>query len=156
MAKKTLADVTVKKPETFSVEKLKSLQEARVAGFLRSPVSKKQIIAFTFVEFCKEFEQLIQGGYTCNRELPSLTSPFIVYMNVPAHLLEQEIERVKEEVEAEYRADLSRQVEEARQALVQQRLAFFEEKERKAEEEKKAKLLAELEQEAADLFKHST
>lgn len=153
---KTITDITVKRPEQFDANKLAEMQEARVAGYLRSPISKKQITAFTFIEFMNQYDELVSEGYARDTESATLfTNPFVCYLHQPLHLLETEIERIKSEVEAEYRADLAKQVENARAALIQQRLAFFEEQEKKKEEEKKAKLLRELEKEATDLFKHS-
>lgn len=152
---KTLTNVTVKNPERFDTGKLASLQEARIKGFLNSPLSKTQVISSTFPGFLQEYDALVAQGYERDTTMTIFVAPYIAYLKPPAHLLEEEIQRLKAEVEAAYKADLARQVEEARSALIAQRLAFHEEQERKKEEAKRQKLMAELEQEAADLFKHS-
>lgn len=76
-------------------------------------------------------------------------------MKKPEKLLKAELQKIKDDTEVEYKDRIAASVEASRKALVAQRIAFFEAEEKKKEEERKAALLAELEAEAADLFKHS-
>ncbi|MNE99779.1 hypothetical protein D3C80_1985040 [compost metagenome] len=74
------------------------------------------------------------------------------HMKKPSQIVHADLEALDEEVKQRYIADLELQREEYKQLLTQQLLQAADLKEQKKEDDRKAKLLKEIEKEVSDTF----
>lgn len=146
-------EVTVKTPTQFNVEELKSLQDAACKQWLAAPGNTTFLITeSSFMIACQRIVELIQQGYEHVSHGHHLTMPYLIPFKKKQEEIDKELENVKKEVEERYKAKIVTEVEQAKANLIAQRRATLERKEREKAEQKEQKLLAELEQEASELF----
>lgn len=145
--------ITVKTPSTFDPQELLARQDQAVTDYLNLPnITIFTIKAEILFQALDLLEQKLQEGYLRAREATHQSHPFVIPMFKKQEEVEEELNVIRQQVEADYRAEIAAQVDEAKQNLIIQRKAAIQrqedEKQRKADE----KLQKELEKEAADLF----
>lgn len=138
----------------FDAQVLKQRQDARHNQYNLTSESfgvARGAIAFEFLENVLE---LSSKGYVLSDKYPIITAPmsYSAYMRKPESIQTADLEALDEEEKQKYIADLELQREEYKQLLTQQLLQAADLKEKKKEEERKAKLLKEIEKEVADTF----
>ncbi|WLH05727.1 hypothetical protein [Pseudomonas lurida] len=97
---------------------------------------------------------LAEQGYELSSKYPVTTDPmsYAAYMRKPDAIQQVDLEALDELVKQEYVAWLESEHQKYRELLTAQLLQAAEFKEKKKEEERKAKLLKEVEQEVSDAF----
>jgi hypothetical protein len=105
-------------------------------------------------EFLANVINLANQGYELSDKYPVATSAmsYHAHMKKPSHVVQADLEALDEEVKQKYITDLELQREEYKQLLTQQLLQAADLKEKKKEDDRKAKLLKEIEKEVADTF----
>lgn len=98
--------------------------------------------------------KLAEQGYELNSKYPVTTDPmsYTAYMRKPDAIQQVDLEALNELVKQEYIADLEREHQKYKDLLTAQLLQAAELKVKKKEEERKAKLLKEVEKEVANAF----
>ncbi|MGP0171656.1 hypothetical protein ACSVIJ_07210 [Pseudomonas sp. NCHU5208] len=146
-------ECTVKTPSQFNAEELARMQDVACKQWLAAPGNTTFAITETsFMIACQRIVELIQQGYEHVSHGHHLTMPYLIPFKKKQEEIDKELEKVKKEVEESYKAKIMKEVEDAKANLIAQRKAHHERKEKEKAEQKEQKLLAELEQEAAELF----
>jgi hypothetical protein len=98
--------------------------------------------------------KLAKQGYELSSKYPVTTDPmsYAAYMRKPDAIQQVDLEALDEQVKLEYIADLECEHQKYKDLLTAQLLQAAEVKEKKKEEERKAKLLKEVEKEVANAF----
>lgn len=153
---KTIIDnkeCTVKMPTQFNAEELKRLQDVATQEWLNAPGHTTFVITEEyFIDACRKMADLLKQGYEHDTNGRHLSHPFVIPFKKKEEEIQAELENVKANVKTRYENRIRGEVEEAKAKLIAQRKANHERKEREKAEQKEQKLLAELEQEAAELF----
>ncbi|VVM64976.1 hypothetical protein PS645_01471 [Pseudomonas fluorescens] len=105
-------------------------------------------------EFLTNVIKLAGQGYDLSNNYPVTTDPmsYQAYMRKPDAIQQADLEALDAKMKLDYIADLELEREDYRVKLTAQLLQTAELKERKKEEEKRAKLLKEIEKEVNDAF----
>lgn len=157
MSKTTIdgKEVTVRTPATFDPQELKARQDQAVIDYLNLPnITIFTIKAEILFQALDLLEQKLQEGYQRAREATHQSHPFVIPMFKKQEEVEEELNTIRQQVEAEYRAEIAAQVDEAKQNLILQRKAAIQRTEQEKQRKIDEKLQRELEKEAADLFDH--
>ncbi|MDR6581635.1 hypothetical protein [Pseudomonas extremaustralis] len=104
--------------------------------------------------FLKNVIKLAEQGYELSSKYPVTTDPmsYAAYMRKPEEIAKADLKELDELVKQEYIADLEREHQKYKDLLTAQLLQAAELKDKKKEEERKAKLLKEVEKEVANAF----
>jgi len=108
-------------------------------------------IAFEFLENVVE---LANKGYILSNAYPVIAAPmsYSTYMRKPENVILEDLEALDAQVKLEYVAWLESERESYKQQLTAQLLKTAQEKERKREEDKRAKLLSDIQKEVDATF----
>jgi len=148
-------EVTVKMPAAFNALELKARQDQAVTDYLNLPnITLFTIKAEILFQALDLLEQKLQEGYQRAREANHQSHPFVIPMFKKPEEVEAELNTVRQQVEADYRAEIAAQVDEAKHNLIAQRKAAIQRAEQEKQRKIDEKLQKELEKEAADLFDH--
>lgn len=133
---------------------LKQRQSARHNQYHLTSESHGMARGAIALEFLANVIELANQGYELSNKYPCTTAPmsYSAYMRKPDAIQTADLVALDEEVKQQYIVDLEREREEYKVRLTAQLLQAAELKEQKKEEEKKAKLLKEIEKEVADAF----
>jgi len=144
----------VQQPMVFSPEVLAERQAKAIERYKGSHAACQQIDEPILIRYTEKVIELISQGYTFNTKLPcrSGNHSYSAYFNKPEQLQEEEIEALKLEVEAKYKAEIEAHNEAQIELLTIQLAAQEEAKEKKKQEEKEAKRLADARKEAEAFF----
>ncbi|MEX5447472.1 hypothetical protein [Stutzerimonas stutzeri] len=144
----------VQQPMTFSPEVLAERQAKAIERYKGSHAASQQVDEPILIRYTEKVIDLISQGYTFNTKLPcrSGSNFYSAYFNKPEQLQEEEIEALKLEVEAKYKAEIEAHNEAQIELLTIQLAAQEEAKEKKKQEEKEAKRLADARKEAEAFF----
>lgn len=105
-------------------------------------------------EFLANVIELANQGYELSNKYPITSTPmsYSAYMRKPDAIATADLEALNEEVKQQYIADLERDREDFKLKLIAQRLQAAKLREQKKEDDKRAKLLADIEKEVNDTF----
>ena len=144
----------VQQPMTFSPEVLAERQTKAIERYKGSHASCQAVDEPILLLYTKKVVELVAAGYTLNEKLPCRSGPNVnaAYFTKPAAMQEQEIEAIKLEVEAKYKAEIEAFNAEQESILAEQLYQAQVAKERKAAEEKEHKAREAAKKEAADYF----
>lgn len=144
----------VQQPMTFSPEVLAERQTKAIERYKGSHASCQAVDEPVLLLYTKKVVELVAAGYTLNEKLPCRSGPNVnaAYFTKPAAMQEQEIEAIKLEVEAKYKAEIEAFNAEQESILAEQLYQAQVAKERKAAEEKEHKAREAAKKEAADYF----
>lgn len=144
----------VQQPMTFSPEVLAERQAKAIERYKGSHAASQQVDEPILIRYTEKVIDLISQGYTFNTKLPcrSGSNFYSAYFSKPAELQEEEIQAMKLEVEAKYKAEIEAHNEAQIELLTIQLAAQEEAKEKKKQEEKEAKRLADARKEAEAFF----
>ena len=104
--------------------------------------------------FLAKVVEMSAEGYVLTPNYPISTSPadYSVFMVKPDHIQAADLIAIDAKVKQEYIEKLEREREDFKLKLIAQRLQAAELKEKKREDDKRAKLLADIEKEVNDMF----
>lgn len=144
----------VQQPMTFSPEVLAERQAKAIERYKGSHAACHHVDEPILLLYTKKVIELVAAGYSLNEKLPcrSGNHSYSAYFNKPEQLQEEEIEALKLEVEAKYKAEIEAHNEAQIELLTIQLAAQEEAKEKKKQEEKEAKRLADARKEAEAFF----
>lgn len=144
----------VQQPMTFSPEVLAERQAKAIERYKGSHAACHHIDEQILPRYTEKVIELVAAGYSLNEKLPcrSGNHSYSAYFNKPEQLQEEEIEALKLEVEAKYKAEIEAHNEAQIELLTIQLAAQEEAKEKKKQEEKEAKRLADARKEAEAFF----
>lgn len=146
-------EVTVKTPSQFNAEELKSLQDVACEQWLAAPGSKTfTIVETSFMRICQRMAELIKQGYEHDTHGYHSINPFVIPLIKKQEEIDKDLETIRANVKSKYENKIRDEVEQAKAKLIAQRKATIERKEKEKQEKIEQKLLADLEQEAAELF----
>lgn len=105
-------------------------------------------------EFLTNVIELSNQGYELSNRFPITSTPlsYSAYMRKPDAIQADDLEAIDEEVKQTYIADLEREREDFKLKLTAQLLQAAKLREQKKEDDKRAKLLADIEKEVNDVF----
>ncbi len=144
----------VQQPRILDQGELDARIEKAIERYKGSHAACQQVDEPILIRYTEKVIELISQGYTFNTKLPCRSGPnsYSAYFNKPEHLQEEEIEALKLEVEAKYKAEIEAHNEAQIELLTIQLAAQEEAKEKKKQEEKEAKRLADARKEAEAFF----
>ena len=144
----------VQQPMVFSPEVLAERQAKAIERYKGSHAACQAVDEPILIRYTEKVIELVAAGYSLNEKLPcrSGTHSYSAYFNKPEQLQEEEIEALKLEVEAKYKAEIEAHNEAQIELLTIQLAAQEEAKEKKKQEEKEAKRLADARKEAEAFF----
>ena len=146
-------EVTVKQPTPFNAEELARMQDAACQQWLAAPGSQTfTIVETSFMQICQRMASLIKDGYEHDTHGYHSINPFVIPFVKKQEEIDKDLEEVKANVKMKYENRIRDEVEQAKTNLIAQRRATLERKEREKQEKAEQKLMAELEQEASELF----
>ncbi len=146
-------EVTVKTPSQFDANELKRLQDIACQQWSVAPGNTTFLVTeSSFMIACQRIVELTQKGYEHLTHGHHRTDPYLIPFKKGQEEIDKELEKVKQDVEDRYKAKIMQEVEQAKANLIAQRKATIERKEREKVEKAEQKLMAELEQEASELF----
>lgn len=139
---------------TYDEQALQQRQAARRNQYYSTSESHGVARGTIPFEFLANVIELVNQGYELSNKYPIMSTPmsYSAYMRKPDAIATADLEALNEEVKKTYIADLERDREDFKLKLIAQRLQAAELKERKKQEEKQAKLLADIEKEVNDVF----
>ena len=138
----------------FDEQILKQRQAARHHQYYSTSESHSAARGAIPFEFLTSVIELANLGYELSNKYPITSTPmsYSAYMRKPDAIQTDDLEALSEEVKQTYIADLEREREDFKLKLIAQRLQAAELKEKKREDDKRAKLLADIEKEVNDVF----
>lgn len=144
----------VQQPMTFSPEVLAERQAKAIERYKGSHAACQHVDEPILIRYTEKVIELVAAGYSLNEKLPcrSGTHSYTAYFSKPAAMQEADIEALKLEVEAKYKAEIEAHNEAQIELLTIQLAAQEEAKEKKKQEEKEAKRLADARKEAEAFF----
>lgn len=144
----------VQQPRQLDKGELDARIEKAIERYKGSHASCQAVDEPILLLYTKKVIELLADGYSLNEKLPcrSGNHSYSAYFNKPEKLQEEEIEALKLEVEAKYKAEIEAHNEAQIELLTIQLAAQEEAKEKKKQEEKEAKRLADARKEAEAFF----
>ncbi len=144
----------VQQPRILDQGELDARIEKAIERYKGSHAACQQVDEPILIRYTEKVIELISQGYTFNTKLPCRSGPNVYagYFSKPAELQEEEIQAMKLEVEAKYKAEIEAHNEAQIELLTIQLAAQEEAKEKKKQEEKEAKRLADARKEAEAFF----
>jgi len=144
----------VQQPRQLDQGELDARIEKAIERYKGSHAACQQVDEPILIRYTEKVIELISQGYTFNTKLPcrSGSNFYSAYFSKPAELQEEEIQAMKLEVEAKYKAEIEAHNEAQIELLTIQLAAQEEAKEKKKQEEKEAKRLADARKEAEAFF----
>jgi len=144
----------VQQPRILDQGELDARIEKAIERYKGSHASCQQVDEPILIRYTEKVIELISQGYTFNTKLPCRSGPNVnaAYFNKPEQLQEEEIEALKLEVEAKYKAEIEAFNSEQESILAEQLYQAQVAKERKAAEEKEHKAREAAKKEAAEYF----
>ncbi|MDH1588712.1 hypothetical protein [Stutzerimonas stutzeri] len=144
----------VQQPRILDQGELDARIEKAIDRYKGSHAACQQVDEPILIRYTEKVIELISQGYTFNTKLPCRSGPNVYagYFNKPESLQVQEIEALKLEVEAKYKAEIEAFNAEQESILAEQLYQAQVAKERKAAEEKERKAREAAKKEAADYF----
>ena len=144
----------VQQPRILDQGELDARIEKAIERYKGSHAACQQVDEPILIRYTEKVIELISQGYTFNTKLPCRSGPnfYSAYFSKPAELQEEEIQAMKLEVEAKYKAEIEAHNEAQIELLTIQLAAQEEAKEKKKQEEKEAKRLADARKEAEAFF----
>lgn len=154
MTTKQNTKLHVQQPRILDQVELDARIEKAIERYKGSHAACQHIDEPILIRYTEKVIELISQGYTFNTKLPCRSGPNVYagYFNKPEKLQEEEIEALKLEVEAKYKAEIEAHNEAQIELLTIQLAAQEEAKEKKKQEEKEAKRLADARKEAEAFF----
>ncbi len=144
----------VQQPRILDQGELDARIEKAIERYKGSHAACQQIDEPILIRYTEKVIELVAAGYSLNEKLPcrSGTHSYSAYFNKPESLQGQEIQAIKLEVEAKYKAEIEAFNSEQESILAEQLYQAQVAKERKALEEKEHKAREAAKKEAADYF----
>lgn len=144
----------VQQPRQLDKGELDARIEKAIERYKGSHAACQHVDEPILLLYTKKVVELVAAGYTLNEKLPCRSGPNVnaAYFTKPAAMQEQEIEALKLEVEAKYKAEIEAFNAEQESILAEQLYQAQVAKERKAAEEKERKAREAAKKEAADYF----
>ncbi|WP_085724685.1 hypothetical protein [Pseudomonas sp. R37(2017)] len=141
-------------PRQYDEAELKQLQEHAHAKYRQSAQCLEVVQTDFPYEFITAIIEKSKLGYELSKWSPIITLPldYSASMIKPPELQKLDLDVIDVDVKAQYIKELEAEREEYKAKLTQQLIQAAELKEQRREEEKRAKLLREIEKEVADTF----
>lgn len=154
MTTKQNTKLHVQQPRQLDKGELDARIEKAIERYKGSHASCQAVDEPILLLYTKKVIELLADGYSLNEKLPCRSGPniYAAYFNKPEQLQEEEIEALKLEVEAKYKAEIEAFNAEQESILAEQLYQAQVAKERKAAEEKERKAREAAKKEAADYF----
>lgn len=147
MTNKTNDRITVKgSAPQFDEQELKEHQSARHAEYHSSQESHTHVFAEFLYDMIAKVIELTADGFTLSKQYP-ITSTNLqhhCFMRKPDHLIQEDLAIIDAQTKQSYVAWLESERDSYKQQLTAQLIQTAQEKERKREEAKQAKLLADI------------
>ncbi|MBY8947157.1 hypothetical protein J1G35_14935 [Pseudomonas sp. SH10-3B] len=145
--------ITIKgAPPKFDEQVLKQRQAARHNQYHLTSESHCLVRGEIAFEFLTNVINFVEQGYELSSKYPITTDPmsYCAHMRKPNAIQQVDLKALDEQVKQSYIADLEYQHQKYKDLLTAQLLQAADLKEKKKEEEKKAKLLKEIEKEVSN------
>lgn len=154
MTTKQNTKLHVQQPRQLDKGELDARIEKAIERYKGSHAACQHVDEQILPRYTEKVIELVAAGYSLNEKLPcrSGTHSYSAYFNKPEQLQEEEIEALKLEVEAKYKAEIEAFNAEQENILAEQLYQAQVAKERKAAEEKEHKAREAAKKEAADYF----
>lgn len=138
----------------FDEEVLKARQAARYNQYHLTSESYRIARGQIAFEFIANVIELANQGYELSDKYPVTTDPmsYHAHMRKPESVIQADLEALDAQIKQDYIADLEAEREEYKALLTAQLLQTAEAKEKKKEEEKRAKLLKDIQSEVDATF----
>lgn len=138
----------------FDAEELKLLQSERHTEYHSSQQGYEPVFAEFLYDLIIKVIELTNDGYTLSNKYPIVQGELRhhAWMRKPDHLIQADLEVLDAQTKKSYIAWLESEHNRYKQLLTQQLIQTAALKEKKKEEEKQAKLLAEIEKQVASTF----
>lgn len=138
----------------FDAEELKQLQSEQHAVYHSSKEGYLPVFAEFPYDLIMKVIQLTSEGYTLSNKYPIVQAELRhhCFMKKPDHLIQADLDVIDAQIKQSYIAGLESEHERYKQLLTQQLIQTAALKEKKKEDEKKAKLLADIEKQVSDTF----
>jgi hypothetical protein len=122
--------------------------------YLNTRECKEMVRAELSFKFLQTVIKMSDDGYTLDEQLPIRMEPlnYSAFMTKPQHAIDADLALMIGKVKEDYIVELEARREEFKQLLTAQLLQTAQDKERKREEEKEAKLLREIQAEVDATF----
>jgi len=144
----------VQQPRILDQVELDARIEKAIDRYKGSHAACQQVDEPILIRYTEKVIELISQGYTFNTKLPCRSGPNIYagYFSKPEQLQEEEIEKLKAEVEEKYRNEVAEANTANEELLAQQLYEAEKRKLEEAERKKDEKLREQARKEAADYF----
>ncbi len=138
----------------FDPEELKLFQSERHAEYHKGQQGYEPVFAEFLYDLIMKVIELTNEGYTLSNSYPIVQAELRHYcfMKKPDHLIQADLDVIDTQTKQSYIAFLESEHDRYKQLLTQQLIQTAALKEKKREEEKRVKLLKEIEKEVADTF----
>lgn len=144
----------VQQPRILDQGELDARIEKAIERYKGSHAACHHIDEQILPRYTEKVIELVAAGYSLNEKLPcrSGNHSYSAYFSKPAQLQEEEIQALKLEVEAKYKAEIEAFNAEQESILAEQLYQAQKKKEEEAERRKEEKLREQARKEAADYF----
>lgn len=144
----------VQQPRQFEQSELDARIEKAIERYKGSHAACQAVDEPILIRYTEKVIELVAAGYSLNEKLPcrSGNHSYSAYFNKPEQLQEEEIEKLKAEVEEKYRNEIAEANARNEELLAQQLYEAEKRKLEEAERKKDEKLREQARKEAADYF----